>query len=149
MPFHVGFPGLPPSVYLRKCVSFFRLALSLLMRQIQNTNYVHFILYRFDTLQCECVCFLPHENSYSIKHITRSIQANSIYYILEYDTCILENWLRIDDKKRYKQQYWNCEMSNKCQLDKQTNKNEASKSGKIWNETKWKHNLQHQTEKEQ
>lgn len=110
---------------------------------------IMFISYCIVLIHSIVCVFSPHENSYSIKHITRSIQANSIYYILEYDTCILENWLRIDDKKRYKQQHWNCEMSNKCQLDKQTNENEASKSGKISNEMKWKHNLQHQTEKEQ
>lgn len=113
MSFNVGFPDLPPLVYLRKCVfSFSSGTFGAAAIAADATNTKHKLcLFHIVSIWYTWMCFLPtqkfvFDKAYYLKH-------SSELHTLEYDTCILE---RIDCELTIKRSINNMARAVKCRI---------------------------------
>lgn len=106
MSFNVGFPDLPPLVYLQKCVfSFSSGTFGAAAIAADATNTKHKLcLFHIVSIWYTWMCVLPtqkfvFDKAYYLKH---SSELHTFLLRILY-MHFWENWLRIDDKKKYKQ----------------------------------------------
>lgn len=130
--------GLPPLVYLQKCVFSFSSGTfgAAVVADATNTKHklcLFHIVSIWYTWMCIVLC--PHKNSYSIKHITWSIQANYIHWNT------IHAFLRIDCELAIKRGINNkgkavkCRMWTNRQAVERTNGRTKMKSAKNPNES--------------